>query len=408
MSYDKLLSGLNNDDLCAIGGAITPAAATPVPTLIGLEGGCLRTVVAQDQVRANETPLAVTDTSTLDFATSGPTGHTLTGSVKVSATPDNVLVTLADGLYVPTPAAIVETPITPIDTNSVDLTVSGITGHILQADSKISAGAGNQVSIAADGLFVPAVVQTPVTPTDTAAIDLTVSGANNHTVQADLKLSSTAGNTATIVADGLYVPATSGETLTVLDTDSIDLTASGTLNHTLQAALRLDPATSNPLMVSPAGLLAPANHIGTLVSGTATTATGPITAIGTTTVQTLTATLTNPSAHRSMQYMMVLMTGFQQFSVIDAVAGLQDRRFRYNITAPAALTVDAFRWRSNELNESIGVPPAAYIRTGTLTPTGSVTWTIQIQVEVISFTVGATSNNYTIGPSDMYVYGWTI
>lgn len=67
------------------------------------------------------------------------------------------------------------------DTNSVDLT---ITGSNLTADSKISATAGNQISIAADGLLVPASGSTFITAvSDTATIDLTVTGS---TLSADL------------------------------------------------------------------------------------------------------------------------------------------------------------------------------------------------------------------------------
>lgn len=45
-------------------------------------------------------------------------------------------------------------PITPVDTNSINLTVSGTLNHTLQADAKISATANNNLSILSDGLFV--------------------------------------------------------------------------------------------------------------------------------------------------------------------------------------------------------------------------------------------------------------
>lgn len=44
-------------------------------------------------------------------------------------------------------------PITPVDTNSINLTVSGTGGHILQADVKISAIANNLLTIQTDGLY---------------------------------------------------------------------------------------------------------------------------------------------------------------------------------------------------------------------------------------------------------------
>lgn len=45
-------------------------------------------------------PLVANDTSSIDFTTSGTLGHTLTGSVKISATANNLVSILADGLYV--------------------------------------------------------------------------------------------------------------------------------------------------------------------------------------------------------------------------------------------------------------------------------------------------------------------
>lgn len=45
-------------------------------------------------------------------------------------------------------------PITPVDTNSIDLTAVGTLGHTLSANLKISATADNLAQILADGLFV--------------------------------------------------------------------------------------------------------------------------------------------------------------------------------------------------------------------------------------------------------------
>lgn len=85
--------------------------------------------------------------------------------------------------------------------------------------------------------------QTPITVVDTPTVDLTVSGTNNHTVTAAVKVSATAGNQVVANADGLFVAATGAQTpLTVNDSTTIDLTASGTSNHTLTAAVINDPA----------------------------------------------------------------------------------------------------------------------------------------------------------------------
>lgn len=97
------------------------------------------------------------------------------------------------------------TPITPTDTNSVDLTVGGTDSHTIQADVKISATAGNQISILGDGLYAAgAAAQTPITVVDTASVNLTASGAFNTTLQADVKVSAFPGNQISIQGDGIF------------------------------------------------------------------------------------------------------------------------------------------------------------------------------------------------------------
>jgi hypothetical protein len=56
------------------------------------------TEIAALTVIAN-TPLVANDSSTIDFSTSGTLNHTLTGSVKISATANNTLSALGDGLF---------------------------------------------------------------------------------------------------------------------------------------------------------------------------------------------------------------------------------------------------------------------------------------------------------------------
>jgi hypothetical protein len=46
-------------------------------------------------------------------------------------------------------------PITPIDSATVDITTTGLAGHTLKADVKLSAQAGNTLQAVLDGLFVP-------------------------------------------------------------------------------------------------------------------------------------------------------------------------------------------------------------------------------------------------------------
>ena len=105
--------------------------------------------------------------------------------------------------------------ITGIDTPSVDLTIDEPTPgtFTVQADVKISAAAGNTLIANPDGLYAPPDPNTAITGIDTPSVSLTVSEPtpDSFTVQADVNVSATAGNLATILADGVYVPACSGQ-----------------------------------------------------------------------------------------------------------------------------------------------------------------------------------------------------
>lgn len=147
-----------------------------------------------------ETPNAVIDTSTIDFTASGAFNRTITGSVRVSATAGNQVTVNPDGIFV---AADTEVPLTVVDTNSINLTASGTDNHTLQADLIISPNVNNQAAILVNGLFVS---ETPITPVDTSSIDLTVSGVNSHTIQADIIISAGEGNILESLPGGLYVP----------------------------------------------------------------------------------------------------------------------------------------------------------------------------------------------------------
>jgi len=59
-----------------------------------------------------------------------------------------------------TVAGSVNTPITPVDTQSINLTANGTLDHTLQADVKVSANSGNRLSIQSDGLYSSPMVLT--------------------------------------------------------------------------------------------------------------------------------------------------------------------------------------------------------------------------------------------------------
>lgn len=184
-----------------------------------------------------ETPLVANDSATVDFTTSGTANHTVTASVKISAVPNNCIVAQADGIYsectdlcddignlpvgapsVPGVSSFVgtdcqthvltETPITVVDTLSVNLTSSGSFGHTIQADVLLDPDPDNIITITSGGLMVDcddvaACVTIPdVLVADTITVDMTKIG---DTISADVNVSAIGGNDLTIQVDGLYV-----------------------------------------------------------------------------------------------------------------------------------------------------------------------------------------------------------
>lgn len=157
--------------------------------------------------------LTPTDTKTIDHTFIQSTGI-LTSDVKVSTLPGNQIIISADGLFVPANGGgnTTETALTVIDTATVDM-VAGVAGagHTgLQANVKVSASNGNILTANADGLFVPSpasISETPLTVGDTASVNLTSVGTSGHTLTADVKISLSPSNVAVINPDGIYVPA---------------------------------------------------------------------------------------------------------------------------------------------------------------------------------------------------------
>ena len=115
-----------------------------------------------------DTPLTVIDTSSINFTASGTDDHTLTGSVKISATSGNQISISSDGLYVPQVSVPSQTPLTVVDTSTIDFSTSGTNSHTLTGSviipGLISSDASNQVTTGTDGkLFVPVPSSTTVT-----------------------------------------------------------------------------------------------------------------------------------------------------------------------------------------------------------------------------------------------------
>lgn len=107
-------------------------------------------------ISSSQTPLTATSSSTINFSTSGANNHTLTGNVKVSAIAGNLITVQSDGLHVLAPTVVIP-PIIGNDSSSIDFTVSGLDNHTITGSVKVSSTIGNSLTIDGTGLFVPAI-----------------------------------------------------------------------------------------------------------------------------------------------------------------------------------------------------------------------------------------------------------
>lgn len=196
-------------------------------------------------------PNTATDTNTVAFTLSGPLDRDISADVIVSPEADNTLVALPDGLYVP-PGSSGGVPNTSTDTNTIDITLSGTLDRHIQADVRVSPDPGNGLFITGNGLYAPMGLETPNSATNTNSIDITLSGVANRDIQADVNVSTDSGNALTILSDGLFVPQETPNS--AFDTSTIDITVSGTADRTIQADLNFSSNAHN-IAVDDSGLL---------------------------------------------------------------------------------------------------------------------------------------------------------
>lgn len=185
------------------------------------------------KVCAMDIPINVTNTDhTIGITASGYNNHTLVLNTSLSTTAGNILIKNATGLYVPTP---VETPLTVTDSTTIDLTTSGTVNHTLTAAVKISTTAGNALSVVGNGLFVatPAsVTETTLVATDSSTIDFTTSGTRGHNLTGSVKISTIANNLITSDSTGIYALMPSGYVRETRTINGLDLTADRILTTT--------------------------------------------------------------------------------------------------------------------------------------------------------------------------------
>lgn len=96
--------------------------------------------------------ITVVDTSTIDLTASGTNNHTIQAAVKVSANSGNQVSIQADGIFVPA-TSVNETDITANDSTTIDFTTSGTNNHTITASVKIDPSVNNIISDTGNGLY---------------------------------------------------------------------------------------------------------------------------------------------------------------------------------------------------------------------------------------------------------------
>lgn len=87
----------------------------------------------------------------------------------------------------PTSVVPTETPITTVNSNTLTLTASGTVNHTLTGAVRIDSTGTAPVTAGSNGVKIDCCPQTPLTANDTFTVDLTASGTDNHTLVANVR-----------------------------------------------------------------------------------------------------------------------------------------------------------------------------------------------------------------------------
>lgn len=237
----QTLSGLTSpEDISVLLTAIQTIICDLDNRITALEGGSINTPIT-----------AVNFEKDVNIDVSGLNNHTITANVVLDPDSDNALSTSNVGLMVLSPE------ITVVDSASINLSRSGVHNHTITADVRISATAGNAASLLGDGVYVADATtsETPLVATDSTSIAFSQADVNGHDISADIILDPSLLNIAQVTANGLLVSsALVQDPITPIDTNTIDLTVTGTSSHTLRADAIISPNANNGLVALGNGL----------------------------------------------------------------------------------------------------------------------------------------------------------
>lgn len=207
----------------------------------------------------------VDDTATVTLAGDGTTGSPITANAVVSTTPDNILTVDGAGLYVPPPPTPPDPGIeevTTADTSSIDFSGLGTLADPLEATVIVDPAAGNALVSGVAGLFVATVNPglSAVSADDTTTTTVGGDGTPGTPLTVDVKVSATAGNQITVDGTGLYVPTGGGGGITevaVDDTTSVVLAGDGTPGDPITATVQISATAGNAATIDGTGIFVP-------------------------------------------------------------------------------------------------------------------------------------------------------
>lgn len=218
-------------------------------TLIKINTGANEAIQISSSASAGMTSVTRNNTSTISFSGTGASNSPLLANVKISTNPNNILGVDGEGLIVLAQSD------GKVKTSALDSIPNYLVNKILP---------GTNVSVTPSTVLGSEVLtigfsQTPITVNDSTTIDLTASGSNNHTLSAAVKVSALNGNLITVESDGLHVAAPVVVIPPVIanDSASLDFTVSGLDSHTITGTVKVSSTLGNAITIDGTGLYVP-------------------------------------------------------------------------------------------------------------------------------------------------------
>lgn len=355
-------------------------------------------------VSASQTPITVTDTSTIDLTL---LGNDISGIVKVDPAAGNLIVVTANGLRLD--CAAIATCITAqgittvLDTTSIDSTITGagtvanpyvISSALILAPTSLG-------SITATGLEITC-AQVRTCFSNGPGIAPIVGGV------IEASLSTDAGNTVVFgTDDGLYVPASNTTVVT-----GCGLVGDGSLANPLTVG------TGGPVWPFACDETAGANVYCNIATGflhvdpekfhghdtiVTSAGTGQLNAFGapvggavTNVGSSNSVTIINPSSCRDLT--VVLRVGVQHADFHSFTTGISRVELFANYSVSGSIVVPTSAlghqlWEANGIAE-YDTQGATSVRTHTIPPSGSATFTLQASMTLDSYNGNTTLSNY--------------